>query len=128
MAKFSHADVLDNGPAYLKANATHMYLIKAYTAADSFATVSGNKLGQVAVSSADYALSSSGNNRLCTVGAKTITAASASSVSGDNLHVAHVDATNSKVLAVTDETTDQVITAGNPVDLPTHAYGANQPT
>ena len=46
----------------------------------------------------------------------------------DDLHFCFVDTTNSKVLWVTDETTDQTITSGNPVTFPSLVYTANQPT
>lgn len=45
----------------------------------------------------------------------------------DDLHIAFVDSTNSKVLWVTDETSNQVVTAGNTVNFPSLVYTANQP-
>jgi hypothetical protein len=53
--------------------------------------------------------------------------ASASSAEGDNLHFALLDDTNSVVLAVTDETSDQVITSGNAVNIPALTFNFNQP-
>jgi hypothetical protein len=130
MPKFAHADVLDGGIAYIKANATRMLLIKNYAFGDSYATVAANTIASVTMTSADYTLSSSGNSRVCTSAAKTggsAPTASASSVAGDNLHVAFTDG-SAKVLIVLDETTDQVITSGNPVDMPAGTYTSNQPT
>lgn len=46
----------------------------------------------------------------------------------DNLHLAFVDSANSKVLLVTDETSNQVITSGNPLTFPSIVYTAQQPT
>lgn len=47
----------------------------------------------------------------------------------DDLHIAHVRAAaTSRVLAVTDETSNQVITAGNTVDFPAHNIVVAQPT
>ena len=46
----------------------------------------------------------------------------------NNLRFAFVDSVNSKVLWVTDETTDQIVTAGNTVTFPSLVYTSNQPT
>lgn len=45
----------------------------------------------------------------------------------DDLHIAHVDAGLTLVLAVTDETTNQVVTSGNDVDFPAHNLIVLQP-
>lgn len=127
MTKFAHADTLDGGLASIKANAIRMILIKNYAFGDSYATVLANALATSVMASADFTLSSSGNNRLVTIAAKAGVTASASSVSGDNLHVAFTDG-SAKVLLVLDETTDQVVTSGNPVDFPAATYTSNQPT
>lgn len=127
MAKFVHADVLDGGLNAIKNGATHMLLLKAYTAGDSYATVITNLLADVAMAPADFVLSSSGNNRLITTASGKSATSSASSGVGPNLHLAFTDGT-SKVLWVTDETSDQVITSGNPVNFPQLTYTSNQPT
>ena len=46
----------------------------------------------------------------------------------NNLRFAFVDSVGLKVLWVTDETTDQIITAGNTVTFPSLVYTSNQPT
>ena len=46
----------------------------------------------------------------------------------DDLHVAIVDSTSLVVLFVTDETSDQVVTAGNTFSVPAGTYTVNQPT
>ena len=46
----------------------------------------------------------------------------------DDLHIAVLDKTDSKVLAVVEETSEQVITSGNPIDIPAIALQKNQPT
>lgn len=46
----------------------------------------------------------------------------------DDLYIAFVDTVNSKVLWVTDETSNQVVTAGNPVNFPVLVYTAQQPS
>lgn len=127
MAKYAHADVLDNGLNQIKNNAIRMLLLKAYTAADSYATVTGNSICSVTMTGTDYTLSGSDNApRVLTVAAKTGTA-SANSGATPNLHIAFTDNV-SKVLWVTDETSDQVVTSGNTINFPSLTYTSSQPT
>lgn len=127
MAKWAHSDVLDGGLNAIKTVAIKMYLIKAYAAGDSYETVIGNALNAgVSMASGDYTLSSSGSNRLVTTGTKSDTA-TANSGATPNLHIAFTDG-SAKVLWVTDETSDQVITSGNTLNFPALTYTSNQPT
>lgn len=128
MAKWVDSDVLDLGINRIKTNANVMHLLKAYAAGDSYATVVGNSIANQAMVSGDYTLGSSGSNRTLTVAAKSGVTASANSGASPNLHIAFVDSTNSKVLWVTDETSDQVVTAGNTVNFPSVVYTSQQPT
>jgi anthranilate phosphoribosyltransferase len=126
MAKWAHADVLDNGPAYIKANCNKLAVISAYTSGDSYATVNAAILAEATMANADFTLASSGNNRtLTTASGKQDTAANAG---GTASHLAFVDTVASKVLWVTDETSGQVIFIGNPVTFPSLVYTSNQPT
>src|SRR5574337_996566 len=119
MTKWVHADVLDNGLNDIKTAANKMVLVKAYTAGDSYATVNTtNNIAEVAMSSTDYTLGTSGSNRTLTTAAGKSATASANSGATPNLHIAFVDTANSKVLWVTDETSDQVVTSGNTVNFP----------
>lgn len=127
MAKFAHNDVLDQGPNLIKTAATKMMLISAYTAGDSYATVTAAKLAEVTMASGDYTLSSSGSNRLLTSGSGKSAAASAGASGTPDLHIAFTDG-SSRVLWVTDETTNQAVTAGNIINFPALVYTANQPT
>lgn len=129
MAKWTHPDAIDGGLAYIKANANVMHVIKAYAAADSYATVVGNSCGNASMSSSDYTLGNgaSSSRTLTTASGKTATA-SAGSGATPNLHYAFVDSVNSKVLHVTDEPTDQVITSGNPITFGVTTITASQPT
>jgi uncharacterized FlaG/YvyC family protein len=127
MSKYFHPDVLDNGLALIKTNAQRVALIKNYTANDSYATVTDNIVAAAATTSTDFTLADQGTlGRKVTSTAKSPTATAASIV-GDNLHFALLDDTNSKVLAVTDENTDQVITVGNPINIPALTFNFNQP-
>lgn len=125
MAKYAHPDVLDQGPNYIKTNCNKMCVIDAYTFGDTYATVNGNILAEAAMTSTDFTLASSGNDRtLTTATGKSDTAANAT---GAASHIAFVDTVNSKVLWVTEETSGQTITTGNPVNFPSLVYTAKQP-
>lgn len=127
MAKYAHPDVLDNGPAYIRTNCNKMALISSYTFGASYATVNAAILAEAAMTSTDFTLGSSGNDRtLTTASGKSDTSANASGGSATN-HIAFVDTVNSKVLWVTEETSGQAITAGNPVNFPSLVYTAKQP-
>ncbi len=127
MAKYAHADVLDGGLNAIKNGATRMHLLKAYTFADSYATVTSNIIASVIMASGDYALSGAdGAARVLTVVAKSGTA-SANSGATPDLHIAFTDNV-SKVLMVTDETSNQEVTSGNTVNFPSLTYTSEQPT
>ena len=127
MAKYAHPDVRDNGINYIKTNCNKIALISSYAVGDSYATVNGRILGDVAMPSADFILSSSGNDRVITSDAgKQDSAANASGGSATN-HIAFLDTVNSKVLWVTQETSGQVINSGNPVTFPSLTYTVQQP-
>ena len=125
MTKWAHADVLDNGPAYIKTNCNKVCVVRAYTAGDSYATVTAAILAEAALTSTDFTLASSGSNRtLTTATGKQDTSANAT---GAASHIAFVDTVASKVLWVTEETSGQTITASNPVTFPSLVYTAKQP-
>ena len=134
MAKYMHPDLMDFGldriRAQIAAAATvKVHVIKAYTQGDSYATVAGNSVGSVALATGDLTLADQGTlGRQVTVASKSITAASAGSGASPNLHQAVLDETNSKVLFVTDETTDQVVASGNPITTFAMVLKTNQPT
>lgn len=125
MAKYAHPDVLDQGPNFIKVNCNKIAVISAYTFGDTYATVNGNILAEAAMTSTDFTLASSGNDRtLTTASGKSDTSAN---VTGAASHIAFVDTVNSKVLWVTEETSGQTITSGNPVNFPSLVYTAKQP-
>lgn len=127
MAKWVRSGVLDNGLNDIKTNATHMLLIKAYTLADSYATVVSNIVADVTMASGDYTLASASSNRTLTTASGKSATASAGSGASPNLHIAFTDGT-ANVIWVTDETSDQVVTSGNTVNFPQIVYTSNQPT
>lgn len=129
MAKFVHSDVLDNGLAAIKSGANKVIVLKAYTVGDSYATVNTtNNIGEAAMTSGDYTLGSSGLNRTLTTASGKTATASANSGASPDLHFAFVDTAGSRVLWVTDETSNQVVTAGNTLTIPALVYQSNQPT
>lgn len=119
MARWLHPDVLDNGLAYLKTNCDRISILQAYAAGDSYATVAGNSVCDIAASTADFTLGngSYSNSRKIAVIAKAANA-TANSGADPDLHFAYLDTANSKVLGVTDETSDQQIYSGNLVFCP----------
>lgn len=134
--KWANATLLDNGPQgaiITPAGTTSrivMHLVKAYSAGDSYATVTTtNTIANVAMTTGDFAMSgAAGAARLCTVSAKSGLTATGSSGASPNLQIAIVDTTDSKVLIVTDETSDQVVTSGNTVNIPQWTFTVGQPT
>lgn len=125
MAKFAHPDVLDNGLNYIKTNCNKIVVIDAYTFGDSYATVVSNLLAEGTMTSTDFTLGTSGNDRTLTTSASI--SDTAANASGAASHFAYLDTVNSKVLWVTEETSGQTITAGNPVAFPSLVYTSKQP-
>ena len=127
MAKFAHQQVLDNGLNYIKNNCNKIALISSYSVGESYATVNGKILAEATMTSTDFTLGSSGNNRTLTSAAgKSDTSANATGGSATN-HIAYLNTVGSEVLWVTEETSGQVVTAGNPVNFPSLVYTSNQP-
>lgn len=128
MAKYAHQQVLDNGLNYIKTNCNKVALISSYTIGDSYATVASRILAEATMASTDFTLASSGNDRTVTSAAgKSDASANATGGSATN-HIAFLNTTGSEVLWVTEETTGQVVTVGNPVNFPSLVYTAQQPT
>lgn len=129
MPKYLHPDVLDNGLQEIldqTAGNVDMLLIDSYTQGQSYATVDSNKLATINLAGGDFTLENDGTyGRRLRVAEKTGSASS--SAASPDLHIAIVDVTNTTVLAVTDETSDQAITSGNPITVPTFNIVMNQP-
>jgi|GEM_PF-706583 len=127
---YSHPDVLDNGPAeLLKTN--QVAVLKAYALADSHATVTAgaNIVLTEAVTGGDMSLSNhETHDRKWQCNGKAGVISLIDTENTDDLHIAYIDTLTSRVLYVTDEITDQEITAGNPVDVPAGEYRSLQPT
>jgi hypothetical protein len=128
MAKFAHADVLDNGIAYIKTNCNKMAVVASYTFGDSYATVTNgtNILAEATMSSTDFTLATATNDRTLTSAAGK--SDSSANNTGTASHIVFLDTGNSKVLWVTEETSGQTITSGNVVNFPQLVYTTKQPT
>ncbi len=84
MSKWVHSDVLDGGLNAIKNGAIRMLLIKAYTAADSYATVTGNKIAEATMASTDFVITTSGSNRTLTTAADKVGTSTAASAQYDS--------------------------------------------
>lgn len=105
-------------------------LLKAYSAGDNWTTVyTTNNIGSADIDETGTywgAIADDGDNRRVTFNGATGTASA--SDSGGTLWLAIVNVVGTEVLAVTDETSDQSITNGNPLTFPSFYLQSNQPT
>ena len=131
MSRFAHADVLDNGPAYIKANCNKVALTSQYDTTFTGCNAT-YKVAEATLVTGDFTLSgAAGAARTLTA---TLTGKSGGNAlmavaNGANMHIAFLDTVNSKVLYVTEESSDQAITSGNPVQFNSNpTYVSNQPT
>src|SRR5687768_16767444 len=130
MARYANSAVLDNGLKYIQDNASKMLLLKAYTAGDSYATVLTQVVAESPMTTGgtgDYSIAGPDNApRVLTVASKSGVTASGNSGTSPDLHIALTNGTD-KVLIVTDETSNQQVTAGNTVNFPSFNYTSSQP-
>jgi len=130
MTKYAHSDTLDNGPGYVKTNCNKVILTNAYT--NIYATANTTaKVAEAALVTGDFALSGAdGAARVLTA---TLTGKAGGNAliavaDGTNMHLVFVDTVTSKVLYVTEESSNQAITAGNPVTFNSNpTYTSGQP-
>lgn len=134
MAKYYNPDILDFGLDRIRAkiaatNTVKLHVLKAYTTSDVYNTAKNtNSVGSVTLATGDLTLADQGTlGRQVTISSKTITA-SADSGTNPDLHIAILDETESKILLVTDETSNQQIANGNTLNIPTWSAKMNQPT
>lgn len=129
MPFFLHPDVLDRGLQEIidkvSAGNVDLLLIDGYTFGAAYATVVANEIMAIDLAFIDFALENQGTGR------KLVVAEKAGTISADatnpDLHVAIVDITNTKVLAVTDETGDNDLSVGDPKTIPSFGINMNQP-
>lgn len=105
--------------------ANKIWLIDTYSIGDSRATIFSNRCAEAVITTGDFTGPvSEGNDQKLTFDGITGTATKNSV--NTNFHIALVD--DNYVLAITDETSDQVITSGNPVAFPIFDMYSRQPT
>lgn len=130
---WAHPDVLDNGLAYLKANASRMLLISSYSNGDSYAAVMAHKLAEVSLVDSDWSIRSddSGGRQLISPAGKT--AAASAGAPGPvapetmiELFWAFTDG-SSRVLWVTGSSSSQAIVPGTSYSFPALTYTSAQP-
>lgn len=128
MAKWVHADVLDNGLNNIKNNCNAVAALLAYASGDSYATVTGgsNVLAQATLTSADFTGPAGSSSRTLTLNSGKQD--SSANADGNPTHIAFLDTVNLKVLWVTDETSANSVLTGNPVTFPGLVYTSSQPT
>ncbi len=100
-------------------DADRWHVIKAYAQGDSYATVVSNSVGYASMSPGDYTLSGAANaQRVLTFASGKSFSATASSGPAPDIHFAFVDSTTSRVLYVTDETSNDTVAISEVVTLP----------
>lgn len=131
MSRYAHVNLLDQGPKYLKDNCDKVILINAYSSV--YATVNGaNKVAEATLVTGDFAIAGAdGAARVltATLTGKSMGNALMTVADGTGMHLAFVKTGTSEVIYVTEESSDQAITSGNPVQLNSNpTYTSNQPT
>lgn len=128
MATWLDTSVLDVALDEIRQNAIRIHLIDAYTAGDNFTTVNGNTIGIATITTANFdaTLTPSGDDRAMDFNGASGTA-SQTVGAGQPLHLALTD-NSGIVFAVTNETSDQAISSGNPITFPSWTITAKQPT
>lgn len=127
MARYLNPLVQDNGPAYIQANCNSVIAVLAYTAGDSYATVtnSANIVAQAACTSGDFTFADgSAGSRILNNAAKTDSSANNA---GNPSHIVFLDTVNSRILRVTEETGSLVVSAGSAVTIPNVPLVTAQP-
>ena len=131
MPAWSSNTIDDNGLALFATRAATagrivQHIFGPYTEGDSYATVLTNSKADMAMVAADFTLSSSGQNRVLTVAAKSSVTADANATSVD-LHTALVDTVTSEVLYVTDSA-DINLASGNTYNVGSWTITNTDPT
>jgi len=131
MTRYAHADVLDQGPKYIEDNCDKVVLTDVYS--NVYATVTGSaKVAEASLVSGDFSRAGAdGAARVLTaaISGKSGGNAVKAVADGTNMHIAFLQTGALKVLYVTEESSNQAITSGNPVTFnSTATYTAGQPT
>lgn len=123
--KYAHSDVLDNGPAHIRNNATRVLLVPTFTPGMSYADVVAATLLSATISAADFTLSDENGARKLVFGGATAVASASMNQAGPS-QVVFTDSAG-RILWVDDQTKSQLVTAGLTYALPRLTYVAAQP-
>lgn len=125
MTKAVHPDVLDKGPIEIKTAANILHLVPTATAATYAATVAAS-IFNVAMASGDYALSTSGSNRVLTTTSKTATA-TGNAAASIGLEWRFCDSATSRLLWQTNESSGAAVASGSQYSAPVLTATSVQP-
>lgn len=123
--KYVHPDVLDNGPAHLRASATNALLLPSYTADTTYAQAVASAIMNVPISSTDFVLANEGTGRKVIFNG-AVGPAGATLAAGAPLHIALIDKVG-RILLVNDEASRAPIVTGSRYKIPPITYVNPQP-
>lgn len=131
MSRYASAAMLDNGPQYLQDNCDKVILVDAFTS--NYTTANSTaKVAEATLVSGDFAISGAdGAARVLTATLTGLAGGNAiiSVNPGTDMHLVFVKTGTSEVILVTEESSDQVITSGNPITFNSNpTYTSAQPT
>lgn len=117
MAKAFHSSVYDDGLNTIKNSCTKIIACNGVPNIADYAATLALACGEVAVTAGDFTIADNAGGRKISHAA-TEGAATATTDGSEDMHLAYLDVTGTTVLAITDETTDQPLTSGNPIVFP----------
>lgn len=127
MATWYDTSALDALLTAIRDGANEIRLLDTYSQGDNWSTVNTNTIGSAAITAGDFTGPTAGgsNSRELVFNGKGGTATANSSIK--SLHIAIVN-NGGTVYAVTNETSNQDITSGNPITFPAFTMTSEQPT
>lgn len=124
--KYVHPDILDNGLAYLRSNATRALLLPTYVPGMSYGQAVATAALSATISESSFALSNEGTGRKVVFGGAEALASANIAPNTGARHVAYTDGTN-RVLWVDEETSKMPIITGQSYRLPVQLLIFAQP-
>ena len=126
MANLLNTIVYDKGLEHFKNNCDKIMLLNGAGDINNYATTVALGCADVTVTASHFTLAANGTARKLTRPLIEGTATATVDASADK-KVAYLDTANSVVLSIADETTDQAITSGNPIDFSAGEIGFTAP-
>lgn len=126
MPRYTSDTVQIYGLTALPGNTVKMALVQSFSPSDDLATVNAKTIASTPIVAGDFTIRDYGTNeREAVIAAKTLTATASSSPTPD-LHVALLSSWH--VMAAANESSNQAITSGNTIYIPSWVIRAKQPT